>query len=168
VTIILTLALIFTALQVLCIGHVKSKRWLSVPQQTYQVQIPNRYTTDFTTCQLPKFTSTKVKIGKHRCSSFLGSTNYILSHDSFMALRARTVLGSWHRIVLEVDIDVSEERILSIFSAYPEDGDDILFRKVGVYFTDYIVPQYIRTQSQHRLLCPIQEKNPTQKRLVRS
>jgi len=64
-----------------------------------------------------------------------------------MAVRARTVLGLWHRIVLKVDMDVSEERILSIFSVYPEDEYDILFWNVGFYFPDYTVSQPTRTPS---------------------
>lgn len=82
-----------------------------------------------------------------------------------MAVRAWTVRGLWHRIILEVDIDISEENILSIFSVHREDGDDILFCNVGVYFPDYTVSQTIRTQY---LLCPIPEKKPTQKGLVHS
>jgi len=35
--------------------------------------------------------------------------------------------GFGHRIVLEVHMDVSEERILPIFSVYPEDENDMLF-----------------------------------------
>jgi len=66
-----------------------------VPHQNYQVQIPNGYnrTTDFSTCQLSKFISTKVKIGKHRYSAPSRGQNYFLSHDGFMAVSARTVLG---------------------------------------------------------------------------
>ena len=64
-----------------------------------------------------------------------------------MAVSAWTVLGLWHRIVLEIDIDASEKRILSIFSVYPEDEDDILFWNVCVYFPDYTASQPIRTQS---------------------
>jgi hypothetical protein len=59
-----------------------------------------------------------------------------------MAVRAWTFLGLWQRIVLEVDTDFSEERILSITSFYLEDGDDILLWNVGVYFPDCTVSTF--------------------------
>jgi hypothetical protein len=56
-----------------------------------------------------------------------------------MVVRAWSVLGLWHRLVLEVETDFSKERIPSIISVYLENGDDMLLWNVGVYFPDCTV-----------------------------